>query len=278
MEISYLSYSSMNQHTTCAEQWRLERKVGLPSTPGVYHAGGSAFHKMTEDLDLESLGGEKVTKTFSEYFDEAIVEQETTTGVAKELWKTAGTKAVPEDETWWRQQGAGMVISWVNWRNKAPMDIWVTPDGEPAVELAVTPTFGDVPSRGFVDIVMDLRASPGTLVVIDKKTGKPPKSNVQLATYAQAISDRYGVDCHHGAYYMARGSVLTGLTDLSGMMGGSLNYRYEQTATAIKNDVFPARPSGLCRNWCDVSKYCFAGGYLEDPTYLPWETNGTAGN
>jgi putative RecB family exonuclease len=270
MDIEYLSYSSMNQYKTCGEQWRLERKERLPSTPGWYHVGGTAFHSMTEALDLEDLGIGEVTKTYSEYFDDAVVEQETDTGVARELWKTAGTKAVPEGETWWRQQGAGMVTAWINWRNKAPMDIWITPDGEPAVELAVTPTFGEVPSKGSVDIVMALRASPGTLVVIDKKTGKPPKSNIQLATYAQAVSDRYGVDCHHGAYYMARGAVLTGLTDLSGIMGNSLNYQYEQTAKAIEHDIFPARPSGLCRNWCDVSKYCAWGGYLEDPSHLPY--------
>ena len=149
--------------------------------------------------------------------------------------------------------------------------IWVTPDGEPAIELEVNSKFGDVPSLGFIDRILCEVANPEVpYMVVDIKNGKPPKDKKQLATYADARQQR-GWDETRGGYFMTKGCILTGVHDLTPLMGDQLHYEYEQAWRGIKNEVFPARPSGLCANWCGVSKYCAWGGSLTDRSHLPYE-------
>lgn len=264
-----LSYSSVKSYKTCGEQWRLQRGLELPDMPGWYHAGGTAVHNDIEDENVYTLGGAKPSLTFNEYFDEAIAEQEESTGTTRDQWKIAGKGK--EDEAWWRLNGPAMVNRWKNFLKSSPFSVWVTPHGEPALELEVNPTFGSVDSKGFIDCVLVRDDNPDVLVVVDYKTGKPPDDQLQLAGYAQALTDK-GWPCYTGGYFMARGGILTSYGDLTALMGPRLVYEYEQAWTGIQNQVFPAHPSGLCKDWCSVNKYCAWGGKLSDTTYLPFPT------
>lgn len=252
----YLSYSSLSTYKTCGEQWRLGRVVGLPDLPGVYHAGGTGVHWSTEADDWRTLGSASGVVDFNENFDKAMDEQEAETGTTRDQWKVAGRKPNVEDIAWWRRNGPSYVASWRRWMNNLGWTIWVTPDGEPAIELGMDEPIGDVPSHGFIDRV--LVTPEGDLVVVDLKTGKPPKDQVQLATYAHYINSRYGVNCHHGGYWMARGGILTGKHDLTPLMHGRLEYEYSQVWRAVEQEIFPATPSGLCANWCPFNKYCYS--------------------
>jgi len=42
------------------------------------------------------------------------------------------------------------------------------------------------------------------LVVVDLKSGGPPKDGMQLAIYAHALNQVYGMDVRFGQYWMAR--------------------------------------------------------------------------
>lgn len=267
MDLHHLSYSGLKSWKTCGEQYRLLKGLGLPDVPGWYHAGGTALHEMTAARDWATVGGDPVTKSFNDFFDQAISDQEEQSGTLRTDWKVAGPKKAPEDESWWRHQGQGMANKWTNWLNNAPLDIWITPTGEPAIELEVEPTFGDVLSKGFIDRVLITRDDQ--LVVVDLKTGKPPEDHQQLATYAEAISQK-GWHCEHGGYYMARGGILTGVHDLRQEMGARLAYDYSQVATAIEHDIFPPVISGLCKNHCPVNKFCFAWGGERAEEYRPF--------
>lgn len=271
-ELHHLSHSGKKQWLDCGEQYRLLRVVGLPDIPGIYHAGGTAIHANIEALSWESFGIGKPL-SFDEYFDKAIAELEESSGFPKDQWKVAG-KVLPmspnkEDEKWWRQNGPAMVRRWVNWLAASPYVIAVSPNGEPAIELEINPQFGRVLGKGFIDCVLESTLD-GHFTVVDYKSGKPPKDPSQLAGYAQALTQD-GWDVHHGGYFMNRGGILTYDMDLSALMGAKLIYEYEQVHDAIQADVFPARPSGLCKDWCSVSKYCTFGGYLTDDSHVPFK-------
>jgi putative RecB family exonuclease len=272
-----LSYSAFKQYRTCPEQYRLDRVVGLDDRPGWYNAGGTAVHHMTEDNDWASLGApvkEHEGWTYKDYLELAVVEEEKSSGFPRASFKTAGrkTKALPngEDERWWLNEGPSMVRRWDVWRDKVPFDIWVTPDGEPAIEIQFSMEHGDdVLTPGTIDRVFQSRET-GKLIVVDLKSGKPPKENVQLATYAEALTRRYSVECSIGGYWMARDGLLTGMHVLTQDMGAKLDYEFDTVAKAIRADIFPATPSGLCKNHCEMARFCYAGGQLSDPRHLPY--------
>jgi putative RecB family exonuclease len=257
-ELDHLSYSSKHQYDTCPEQWRLLRIEELPDIPGVYHAGGGAVHLMAETWNKSLFGiyEEWSDWSFPDYFDQAVEDLEARTGVPRDQWKVAGTKAQPEDLKWWRCNGQGMFNRWKNWLTNSPFTIWVTPDGEPAIELEMNTTFGGIKVNGFIDVV--LQHASGQVGVVDFKSGKPPRTNEQLAGYAKALSLRYPEEpISHGGYMMVKGGVLTGWHDLTAEMD-MLDHEYQQVAEGIKLDIFPARPSGLCKKWCPVNRFCYS--------------------
>lgn len=275
MEIERLSYSKFSTYSTCPESFRLTVVEELPDSVGWYHIGGTAVHLMTEAEDLARFTGERV-ESFNYYFDKALAEQqELTPTILPEQYLTTGRGAAVENEQWWRNAGPGLVATWRRWLNASPYMIWVTPDGEPAVEVEMDSMFGEVPSKAFIDRILihveaDWSDPRVPLLVTDIKNGKPPKDKKQLVAYGEACQQR-GWNATHGGYFMTKGGILTGLHDLGEMMGPQITYEYEQAWRGIKNKVFPARPSGLCKNWCGVNKFCAWGGELEDRSHLPYE-------
>jgi hypothetical protein len=92
--------------------------------------------------------------------------------------------------------------------------------------------------------------------VVDYKSGKPPRTKEQLAGYARSVEDRWPtVVVSHGGYFMVKGGILTGWHDLTAEKD-MLDHEYSQVAEGIRADIFPAKPSGLCKNYCAVNKYC----------------------
>lgn len=274
-----LSFSAFKEYGTCPEQYRLDRVVGLDGPPGWYNAGGTAVHQMTEDWDWGELGSPVKARegwVYRDYLEAAVAAEEESSGFSRDTFKTAGrkTKAEPngEDEQWWLNNGPSMVGRWKVWRHRVPYDIWVTPDGQPAIELQFEWEHGDgVLSPGTVDRIFQDR-SDGKLIVVDLKSSrKPPDSDVQLATYAEAMQKRYEVDVTFGGYWMARDGLLTGVHSLSHIMGARLDYEYDTVANKIRQGLFGATPSGLCKAHCPFKPYCYAGGGLEDTKYLPYE-------
>ena len=273
MEIERLSYSKMSTYTDCPEQFRLVVVEELSDSVGWYHAGGTAVHALTEAIDIHAFGGDP-PKDFNHYFDAAIAEtEELYPDRPKAEWLTTGKGAATENETWWRNAGPGLAAVWTRWLNSSPYVIWVTPEGEPAIELETNSMFGSVPSKGIIDRIlvrqdMDIQDPATPLGVVDLKTGKPPKGPTQLATYGEACQ-QLGWNARWGGYFMIKAGVLLP-HDLTGLTGPKIVYEYEQAWRGIKAKVFPAHPSGLCKNHCGVSQYCAWGGQLTDRSHLPY--------
>lgn len=140
-------------------------------------------------------------------------EQLTKTGVDQAQWRASGraTKVNPnkEDGDWWNVNGSAMVDSWIAWRNGThPLILWEPQPGVPAIELALTPIWNDIPVQMHIDRVMI--NEDGELIVVDIKTGaRTPSSDLQLAFYAAGMEEMLGIRPRYGAYWMGR----TGQTD-----------------------------------------------------------------
>ena len=126
-----------------------------------------------------------------------------------ELWQTAwneskgdldltnarvggrATKANPnkEDVNFWNNQGPMWVEGYINWRKANPTwKIWKAPDGNPGIELALTPIVKDVAVKMIIDRVFEVN---GELVIVDLKTSQStPTSNLQLETSNQNHSPK----------------------------------------------------------------------------------------
>lgn len=155
---------------------------------------------------------------YRKYHDEVKARQIASTGQEEASWRAGGraTKEYPnkEDESWWLANGGDMVQRWIDFRANSGWQLWVTPQGIPAIELDVNIILDDVPIKMALDRVM---VTPdGELAVVDLKTGKnTPSSEFQLGIYAVGMEKTFGIRPSVGVYWMARDGVTSAMVDLS---------------------------------------------------------------
>lgn len=214
------------------------------------------------------------TDLFNNHFEQEVlstVENHPDSG----NWSVAGrAKKVPEDLSWWRKNGPGMVQNWIDWRAKNKWAVWRTPDGVLATELDIEVEVEQayapgIPLKMFVDLVMV--SEPGKqLVIVDLKTGaRTPDSDLQLGVYRLGIMKKYGVDVRLGAYWMARKGEMTDVFDLSRLKPELLELWFTRFREATDAGMFIPHPTQLCRA-CAMRDYCTAyGGSKQhlDPDY-----------
>lgn len=192
-------------------------------------------------------------------FAQEKAEQLAKTAIPESQWRTAGraTKANPnkEDEAWWLANGPEMVQRWIDWRQGSGWTLWETPDGRPAVELALNVRMGGVPVKMYIDRVF---VTPeGQLVVLDLKSGsREPGDSVQLGFYARGMELTFGIRPQYGTYWMAR-------TGSTGQMH-DLEHHAEWLDDAVADwdrarraNLFIPHVDQMC-GYCSVRDYCKA--------------------
>jgi hypothetical protein len=159
-----------------------------------------------------------------------------------------------EDAKFWNTAGPKWVADYITWRkNNTDWKIWKTPQGNPAIELALTPEFAGVPVKMVIDRVFEYQ---GNLVVVDLKTSQQtPASTLQLGFYKVGIERVLGAEVKYGAYWMARQSGTTGLVDLSGYTPDKLDYLAENFDKARKSAIFLPNTNN-CQYRCGFTDYC----------------------
>jgi RecB family exonuclease len=176
-------------------------------------------------------------------------------------WRTAGrkTKAMPngEDKDWWAIEGTKMVRAYYDWRMSNPnLVVWDTPQGVPAIELAVNITLpGGVMFRGFIDRVFQ-DFNTGELIVVDTKSGKNTPPPIQLAMYRMALEQTFGFSPKYGAYWMARQGTLDTIHDLDRFPPRMVSRWLRDTRKAIDLRLFSPHVSKDC-SWCSVQDSCY---------------------
>ena len=190
-----------------------------------------------------------------------------------ELWRTGGrkTKALPygEDLGWWHEQGPIQLERYETWLRSCVNQGWqvaTLPDGSPGVEHGFEVEFGGVAVRGYIDLILerlpgglDGGVLPSELLVVDVKSGQPPKSDIQLGLYGKAIEKKFGVPVDFGAYYITRNGEATPPVSLERFTEDFFVDLFAKTDRIIREGLFLPNISNLCAS-CSVNDYCAAYG------------------
>lgn len=221
-----------------------------------------------------------VDAEFASAFSKAIEEERNKSGYAPEQWQSAG-RANDQGEAYWLENGPGYARNFIDWYESRPdVNVWIAPDGRPAIELDMTADFGGSMVRGVVDLVLAIGDRNPALVVTDIKSGSTkPSSARQLAIGASLVEATFGVRPRYGAFFMARG---TGTNkDLFFQQPVELRFpehsipylggEFRMMDFAANNGIFPAHPSyDNCRR-CPVAYACTekggAVGQMYDPNH-----------
>lgn len=267
-EVKHLSYSGKHTHEDCPKQYELSYITGAPKQGAVWFVGGSAVHRTTELYDMLAQPGTDVDlpsiwkQAFNETLDKA---KEQDPAVLD--WRKAGVKKDnPQGEDlahWYSTLGPQLVQSYVSWRRRSGLQIWTTPDGQPAIELDVSGTLPGMPEgiqfKGFIDRIF-YEPRLGQLTIVDLKTGtRKPENAEQFGTYGAAVQHKYGVAVPFGAAFMNRKGQLAEAHDLSMYTPEYVGRNFARLHAAITAGYFNpvlGRHCGLC----SVSAACYANG------------------
>jgi hypothetical protein len=193
---------------------------------------------------------------------------------ANQLWSTAwdlskgdtdltnarvggrATKANPnkEDVTFWQSAGPRWVEGYIAWRKTNPnWKIWTAPDGNPGIELALTPVVNGVAVKMIIDRVFEVN---GELVIVDLKTSQnTPTSSLQLGFYKLGLEQQFGREIKWGTYYMSRGNNISEMVDLSEYTYDKMEYLITQFDKARKSAIFLPNTNS-CQYMCGLTEYC----------------------
>ena len=184
-------------------------------------------------------------------------------------WRAGGrkSKALPnkEDADWWRANGPLMVGNYVRWRQLNPnIEVWTAPNGKPAIEIGIEAMLpNETMLKSYIDRVFQDKTT-GELLIVDLKTGQPPKSSLQLGVYRLAIREMFDIDIRYGAYWMGREGTLTQPSDLDMFPPEMVSRFMRDTYKIIKQGIFLPN-IGMGCSWCGVSDHC----YTQNPAIVP---------
>ena len=166
------------------------------------------------------------------------------------------TKANPqkEDVNFWQATGPQWVQAYIDWRKANPdWKLWKTPQGAPAVELAMLPEFAGVPVKMILDRVFEVN---GELVIVDLKTSQQtPTNTLQLGFYKVGLLKTFGIDVKWGTYWMARQHGVSPLVSLEQYTEDKLEYLVSGFDKARKAGIFLPNTNN-CQYKCGLTAHC----------------------
>jgi hypothetical protein len=166
------------------------------------------------------------------------------------------TKANPqkEDVNFWQTTGPQWVQAYIDWRKANPnWKLWKTPQGVPAIELAMLPEFAGVPVKMILDRVFEVN---GELVIVDLKTSQQtPTNTLQLGFYKVGLLKTFGIDVKWGTYWMARQHGVSPLVSLEQYTEDKLEYLVAGFDKARKAGIFLPNTNN-CQYKCGLTAHC----------------------
>lgn len=282
--ITHLSYSTLTSWFECPKKVQLAKIRRAPTRTAWWFAGGSAVHAASDAYDRWSLK-DPVGRPRFQLVDEW--EQAFDTEVADIVkhhpdfseWRNAGSKEAPETHDRWKYSlGPELVAAYVKWRRRSQWVLWVTPKGEPAIELDLSTSFPGCDrevkayaDRIFVDPLMEQR------IIVDFKSGtRQPEGPLQFGVYNAGMTALHNSPCTWGYAFMNRKGELAKPYDLAKYTPEYVGKIFGQLSRAVQNEVWPAHVGHACK-MCDVQTSCYAqGGEFsslfdpDDPAHVPF--------
>lgn len=253
----HLSASQISSLGHCGEQYRLERVEGKQAYPGWARMGGRAVHGAFEDIVRNDLNADEAEEAFLYHLSIEMAEADKLEP-DRTLWIVSGRKSKdwPEKENldWWLAKGPE--------QSRKFATIYGTPflpghvvvyQEQPLIEVAFDITIGAHQVKGFIDaIVIDDRER---YVPRDYKAGSmTPVDPLQLAVYAEATRQLYGVKPTVGQYLMTRTMKIVEM-DLGAWDEAELVRQFDMAALMKKHAIYVPRVSNMC-SACGVRRFC----------------------
>lgn len=258
--LTHRSVSQRNTYEQCAYRYKLERLDKVWQRPAAWLSQGTAVHAAYEawERSERTMPLEQMQEVFAEEYAKSIAEQAEQTP-NMEYWFASGPYKGEVDVE--RRYGIGMeqCEKLIRWYESHPDEkIWITPDGIPAIELPFRVTLNGVMVRGYIDAIME---TPTGIVVRDLKTGNMPGDEFQLATYAVAMKEMYGVDIHQGDYLMGKTGKPTLIYDLKDSPTEVVAAEFERMDKAVLAGEFEPSPEKNKCMFCSVRTSCEFAAY-----------------
>jgi hypothetical protein len=147
---------------------------------------------------------------FNAELDKAILVDVYKSGYPVQDWMKAGVTKPAKSLEDWRTKGPEMVDRFIRWFEGSGYQVWIAPDGRPAIELELRPVFGEIEVVMYVDLILQNELG---LTIVDSKSGAKPGSMQQLGFYASGVELACGIRPLFGSYYLARGTGPRGCDD-----------------------------------------------------------------
>ena len=262
MDMPLRSVSQINSFTRCPMAYKLSRIDKVWSRPAAWLPQGSAFHLVAEAYEVWRTYGmplslEEARSMFREFYVQEI-EYLTEVTPNFDYWSKSGPYHGMRDAERRMDVGLEQVDKFFAWQDKYGQEIWIDPDGTPAIELDFLVEFDGIMVRGFIDAVVIV---DGELRVRDYKTGNTPGDVFQLAVYAQALGLKYGIDPPRtGDYYMAgkkgKPPSIVVANDLHQWTAEMVAEEFRVVEAMIEAEQFAPLPEISKCMFCDVSHAC----------------------
>ncbi|AEV52129.1 RecB-like protein [Rhodococcus phage RGL3] len=219
---------------------------------------GTAFHTAAEKYELS--GREMTLAEMHEIYCE-----EYSNDVAKlcedtpnfDFWFASGPYRGEADVERRFNVGQDQCGKYIAWYEKHPeQKPWVTPDGEPAVELEFDVDLDGVQVKGFIDLVVEDEET-GEVLVRDNKTGAMPGDDFQLGVYSVALEVQHGIERPlSGDYWMGKSGKATHPFDLKEWGRDRVTEKFHEVDQKIRAEEFPPTEDPKNCERCPVALSC----------------------
>lgn len=252
------SYSQLDVYQGCPRLYHHKYVERAPELPSWWTLGGTSFHTcaewyLTGRPGFDTLDGirDHWRSAWELAYTEAAERNPLVLTTPPAKWRGANRGA--EDELWWQSQGPRMVERLVEfWTTRAGGLQVLHDDQGPMIERRISTTLGGVEVIAIPDLVVV--DEHGQVNVVDWKSGKPPKGNLQLHVYRTAIQEEHGYEAAWGLYYMSRaGQFLP--TALDRWTHQEIGAMFADFDLRERSGDYTPTPGDACR-FCPIKKTC----------------------
>ncbi|WP_218951912.1 RecB family exonuclease [Amycolatopsis anabasis] len=244
--------SQYKEYKDCPYRYYLNRRERAWQRPAAWLPQGTAVHKAAEEWERSgrAMSLADAQDVFRETYAASVNEMcEDTPNL--DFWYRSGPYRGEVDIERRYGLGLGQVEKYIEYYTvKAPDEvIWITPDGEPAIELEFDIDLDGVRVKGFIDQVVDGKPR-------DIKTGNKPGDDFQLGVYGVALEVEHGLKPTEGDYWMGRSGKPTVPYDISEWTRERVTEEFHRLDENIQAERFDAKPEPSKCGFCSVATAC----------------------
>ncbi|AOQ27994.1 exonuclease [Mycobacterium phage Mundrea] len=260
-ERKHRSVSQLKQYEKCPYAYKLARIDKAWQRPAAWTAQGSAVHEAIEAWERSgrTMSLEAAQAVFRESYQKYINASCSITPNF-DYWFASGRYGGRLDIARRFEIGLEQVGKYIDWATSHTEEvIWIAPDGTPGIELGFDIDLDGVLVRGYIDAVVE---TDDGLLVRDHKTGKQPGDDFQLAVYAVALAEQFGIEPPRlGDYWMGQSGKATYPYVLTDWTKEAITEKFKELDENVKAGKFDPNPSEDNCRFCDVSFACeFSAG------------------